>query len=51
MAVAQKVAQSLFAKYIRIALATFCKLDDSFGYDVAGINTTPVSLNGRASHF
>jgi len=48
---AQKVAESLYAKYIRIALATFCKLDDSFGYDVAGINTAPVSLNRRASHF
>jgi hypothetical protein len=44
----QKVAESLFAKYIRIALATFCKLDDSFGYDVAGINTAAVSLNRRA---
>jgi hypothetical protein len=48
---AQKVADSLFAKYIRIAFATFCKLDDSLGYGVAGINTAPVSLNRRASHF
>jgi len=32
--VAQKVAESLSAKYIRIALAIFRKLDDSFGYDV-----------------
>jgi hypothetical protein len=48
---AQKVAESLFAKYIRIALAIFRKFDDSFGQDVAGINTAPVSLNRRASHF
>jgi hypothetical protein len=45
------VAESLLAKYMRIALASFCKLDDSFGDDVAGINTAPVSLNSRASHF
>ena len=51
MAVAQKVAESLFAKYIRIALATFRKFDDSFGYAVIGVKTTPVSLNSRASHF
>ena len=38
---AQKVAESLYAKYIRIALATFCKLDDSFGYDVAGHKYRP----------
>src|SRR6516165_5394851 len=50
--VAQKVAESLFAKYIRIALATFRKFDDSFGYAVAGVKTAaPVSLNSRASHF
>jgi hypothetical protein len=48
---AQKVAESLFAQYIRIALAIFRKFDDSFGYDVAGINTAPVSLNKRASRF
>jgi hypothetical protein len=42
---AQKVADSLFAKYIRIALAIFRKFDDSFGYAVAGIKTAPVSLN------
>ena len=48
---AQKVAESLFAKYIRIALATFRKFDDSFGYAVAGVKTAPVSLNRRASHF
>src|SRR5262249_9375992 len=29
--VAQKVAESLSAKYIKIALATFRKFDDSFG--------------------
>ena len=51
MAVAQKVAESLFAKYIRIALAIFRKLDDSFGYAVIGVKTAPVSLNSRASHF
>jgi hypothetical protein len=51
LAVAQKVAQSLFAKYIRIALATFRKFDDSFGYAVIGVKTAPVSLNSRASHF
>jgi hypothetical protein len=28
--VAQKVAESLFAKDIRTALAIFCKFDDSF---------------------
>jgi hypothetical protein len=48
---AQKVAESLFAKYIRIALASFRKFDDSFGYAVVGINIAPVSLNSRASHF
>jgi hypothetical protein len=48
---AQKVAESLFAKYIRIALATFRKFDDSFGYAVAGVKTAPVSLNSLASHF
>src|SRR5262245_34230264 len=47
----QKVAESLFAKYMRIALATFRKFDDSFGYAVVGINTAPVSLDSRASHF
>jgi len=49
--VAQKVAESLFAKYIRIALATFRKFDDSFGHGVVGVKTAPVSLNRRASHF
>ena len=50
--VAQKVAESLFAKYIRIALATFRKFDDFSGYAVAGVKTAaPVSLNSRASHF
>jgi nuclear transport factor 2 (NTF2) superfamily protein len=48
---AQKVAESLFAKYIRIALATFRKFDDSFGYAVAGVKTAPVSLNSLASRF
>ena len=51
MAVAQKVAESLFAKYIRIALAIFRKFDDPFGYAVAGVKTAPVSLNSRASPF
>src|SRR5262249_60537294 len=49
--VAQKVAESLSAKYIRIALAIFRKLDDSFGYDAVAVNTGPVSLNSRASQF
>ena len=31
MLVAQKVVESLFAKYMRIALATFGQFDDSFG--------------------
>src|SRR5258708_22371852 len=48
---AQKVAESLLAKYIRIALATFRKFDDSFGYAVAGVKTAPVSLDSRTSHF
>src|SRR5262249_20949406 len=48
---AQKVAERLFAKYIRIALAIFGMFDDSFGYAVAGVKTAPVSLNRRASHF
>jgi hypothetical protein len=48
---AQKVAESLFTKYIRIALAIFRKFDDSFGYAVAGVKTAPVSLNSLASHF
>jgi len=48
---AQKVAESLFAKYIRIALAIFRKFDDSFGYAVAGVKIAPVSLNSFASHF
>jgi hypothetical protein len=48
---AQKVAESLSAKYIRIALAIFRKFDDSYGYAVAGIKTAPVSLNSLASHF
>jgi hypothetical protein len=48
---AQKVAESLFAEYIRIALASFRKFDDSFGYAVVGIKIAPVSLNSRASHF
>src|SRR6266481_3223496 len=47
----QKVAESLSAKYIRIALAIFRKLDDSFGYDAVAVNTAPVSLNNRASQF
>jgi len=47
----QKVAERLFAKYIRIALAIFGKFDDSFGYAVVGVKTAPVSLNSRASHF
>ena len=51
MAVAQKVAESLSAKYIRIALAIFRKLDDSLGYDAVAVNTAPVSLNSRAGHF
>jgi hypothetical protein len=51
LAVAQKVAESLFAKYIRIALATSRKFDDSFGYAVIGVKAAPVSLNSRASHF
>src|SRR5262245_29974932 len=48
---AQKVAESLFAKYIRIALAIFHEFDDSFGYAVAGVKTAPVSLNSLASLF
>ena len=48
---AQKVAESLFAKYIRIALAIFRKFDDSFSYAAAGVKTAPVSLNSLASHF
>src|SRR5215469_16151047 len=48
---AQKVAESLFAKYIRIALASFHKFDDLFGYDAVAVNTAPVSLNSLASHF
>ena len=48
---AQKVAESLSAKYIRIPLAVFRKFDDSYGYAVAGIKTAPVSLNSLASHF
>src|SRR5258708_16885349 len=48
---AQKVAESLLAKYIRIALATFRKFDDSFGYAVAGVKTSPVSLDNRTNHF
>src|SRR5215467_4561582 len=47
----QKIAESLFAKYIRIALAIFRKFDDSYGYTVAGVKTAPVSLNSLASHF
>jgi len=47
---AQKVAEGLFAKYIRIALAIFRKFDDSVGYAVAGVKTAPVSLNSLASH-
>ena len=47
----QKIAESLFAKYIRIALAIFRKFDDSYGYAVAGVKTAPVSLNSLASHF
>ena len=47
MAVAQKIAERLFAKYIRIALATFGKFDDSFGNAVVGVKTAPVSLNSR----
>ena len=46
---AQKVAESLFAKYIRIALASFHKFDDLFGYDAVAVNTAPVSLNSLAS--
>src|SRR5262249_34575154 len=45
--VAQKVAESLFAKYMRIALATFRKFDDSFGYDVAGVKTPQSRLTAE----
>src|SRR5262249_50566385 len=48
---AQKVADGLFAKYIRIALAIFRKFDDSFGYAVAGVKIAPVLPNRLASHF
>src|SRR5262249_13198728 len=41
---AQKVAESLFAKYTRIALATFRKFDDSFGYAVVGVKTAQSRL-------
>jgi hypothetical protein len=46
---AQKVAESLFAKYIRIALAIFRKFDDSFGYAVAGVKTAPVAASHRCA--
>jgi hypothetical protein len=41
--VAQKVAESLVAKYMRIALATLRKLDDSFGYAVVSVYAPPQS--------
>ena len=48
---AQKIAESLFAKYVRIALAVFCKFDDSFCQAMVGVKAAPVSLNSRTSHF
>jgi len=48
---AQTVAESLFAKYIRIELAIFREFDDSYGYAVAAVKAAPVSLDSPASHF